>query len=886
MLAAVFLLLVAAPMAARQQGPPAERTEDFSVAAFVQAVETAITTMEVERWVALLSPNADHDASTQFFRGFVPPGVTRAVVRERERLPLAGALPGEGYQLLVDTFIESDARGRIHTWSMDVRRPRESDEPQPWRVVSHEVLSTVEGLHRLTLHPDKQFPVRNFVIRSVDLELHLESGDLFVSETSEGVTGLVLLGDGTMKFAPAPREERGQVRLFAGNDIIDTSFNAAFIRLNPFEFALQVHPQLGEGVAVDARTFRRAQAIFDDEVGRSFSLDLRDLSRDNWSLLPQNGDFLAEVRTRRYGTLTFARSLAEAEDVSLFHRARQRNIAAYASEMKLSSRGRFYNEDDLVEYDVLHYDLDASFSPDRQWLDGRARVRLRIKAYALAALTVRLADDFTVTSLTADKLGRLMFLRVRNQNNIVINLPSALPRDTEVTLNFTYSGPIRSQSIDAESFQGIGRAQRSDDLPYIPPEQNWLFSNRSHWYPQNQVSDYAHAAIRFSVPAEYTVIASGIESPDSPVTTAVDPAGNPAQMTYIYEARQPMRYMGAIVSKFSRVDRAGVALDVEGARNTITVAVDANRRQQDRGRDIMPTAAEILRFYASLVGEAPYDTFNIAMVEDQRPGGHSPAYFAVLNNPPPLMPWQPRHDPAAFNNYPEFYIAHEIAHQWWGQAVGWKNYHEQWLSEGLAQYFAVLYAQERRGDQVFRDSIRHLRRWATEQSDQGAVYLGYRLGHIKGDSRVFRAIVYNKGAAVLHMLRRFIGDEAFFRGLRRYYRENKYKKAGTEDLQRAMEAASERSLARFFERWIYSSSLPRVRYQSGVDGQEIVLRFEQVGDVFDIPVTVMFNYADGPVEEVVALTDSVVEKRFPLEGTLRGIDINGDHAALGQFDRR
>ena len=243
-----------------------------------------------------------------------------------------------------------------------------------------------------------------------------------------------------------------------------------------------------------------------------------------------------------------------------------------------------------------------------------------------------------------------------------------------------------------------------------------------------------------------------------------------------------------------------------GTRNTVTLAIEANRRQQDRGRDLVPTAAEILRLYASLVGEAPYDALTIAMVEHDRPGGHSPGYFAVLNNPLPITPWTPRHDPAAFNNFPEFYIAHEIAHQWWGQAVGWKNYHEQWLSEGLAQYFAALYAKERRGDEVFRDVLRQFRRWAMDQSDQGAVYLGYRLGHIKGDSRVFRAIVYNKGASVLHMLRRWVGDDAFFRGLRRYYTENRFKKAGTEDLQRAMEAETGRSLERFFERWIYASS--------------------------------------------------------------------------------
>jgi hypothetical protein len=881
----LFIALFAMPAVARQ--PATEQSpEDLSIQAFVQALESAISTTERERWIDLLSPNNDQGTAVAFFNSVVPQVVTRAVAYERDRAPLNGALPGEGFQLIVDTFIESDSRGRIYTLSLDVRRPRDSEDRQPWRIVAQEILSAIEGLHRLGLNVDKQYAARNLILRSVDLELRLPEGDVFVAETAEGVTGIVMIGDGVMSFSPAPAEERGQVRLFAGSDTIETPFSGAFVRLNPFEFDLQLKPQLGASVPVNVRSLRRAQDIFDEEVGKSFSLDLRDLSRDNWSLLPQTGDFLAEIRTRRFNTLTFARALSEAEDVTLFHRGRQRNIASYASEMKLSSRGRFFNEDDLVEYDVLDYDINVSFSPERRWLEGQARLQLRVKAFAIAALTIRLADELTVSSVTSDKLGRLMFLRVRNQNNVVINLPAPLARDTLLTLNIGYAGPVRPQSIAEESAQEGGRAQRADDLPFIPAEPNWLFSNRSHWYPQNQVTDYASSTVRFNVPAEYTVVASGVESVESPITTVVDPAGTPVRVTYVFEATQPLRYLAAVISKFSRVDRTGVAVDVDNGRTTVTLAVEANRRQQDRGRDIVPTAAEILRLYASLVGEVPYESFTIAMVEDDRPGGHSPAYFALLNNPPPLVPWLPRQDPAAFSNFPEFYLAHEIAHQWWGQAIGWKNYHEQWLSEGLSQYFAVMYAKERRGDQVYRDALRHMRRWAMSQSDQGAVYLGYRLGHIKGDSRVFRAIVYNKGASVLHMLRRLIGDEAFFGGLQRYYADNKFKKAGTEDLQHAMEAAAGQSLTRFFEQWIYASALPRIRYSTATQGEELVVRFEQIGEVYDVPVTVTLNYSDRSVDEIVAVTEAVVEKRFPLTGSLRNVDINDDHAALGHFDRR
>jgi aminopeptidase N len=318
----------------------------------------------------------------------------------------------------------------------------------------------------------------------------------------------------------------------------------------------------------------------------------------------------------------------------------------------------------------------------------------------------------------------------------------------------------------------------------------------------------------------------------------------------------------------------------------VALTVDSNRRQEGRGRDAVPIIADILRLYGSIVGDVPYDALNVAMVEAHLPGGHAPGYAAVINNPLPTTPFTWRNDPANFANFPEFFLAHELAHQWFGQAVGWKNYHEQWLSEGFAQYLAALFAKERRGEGTFRDILKQLRKWSLDQSNEGPIYLGYRLGHIKGESRVFRALVYNKAALVLHMLRRFVGDDAFFAGLRRYYKENRFKKAGTDDLRTAMEAESGRSLSRFFERWVFESGIPRVRYSTLVNGESVTVRIEQFGDGYDLPITVTIQYADGRVQdEVIALTDATLDAHIAVTGPVRSVEINQDHGALALFER-
>jgi len=334
--------------------------------------------------------------------------------------------------------------------------------------------------------------------------------------------------------------------------------------------------------------------------------------------------------------------------------------------------------------------------------------------------------------------------------------------------------------------------------------------------------------------------------------------------------------------------RLEFADETAGEADPVTISVEANSRLQSRGRALLRPAEEMLRFYTSLVGDAPYSAATIALTESDLPGGHSPAYFSLVNEPLPPVAQTWRGDPAAFDGFPDFFLAHELAHQWWGQAVGWKNYHEQWLSEGFSQYFAALYAQKTRGDRVFADMLRQFRRWALEQSAQGPVYLGYRLGHLKADLRVFRALVYNKGAAVLHMLRRLLGDEVFFRGIRLFYEDRRYQKAGTEDLERAMEAASGRVLDRFFERWIYNAEIPRITYRSTIADGKVTVEFEQTGNaVFDVPVTVRMVLANGEVSDVmVPVTDKQVVRTLPAPSAVREVQINRDFAALAEFEER
>jgi Peptidase family M1 domain len=868
-------------------GGSARAQDNDGVRALLARVERAVQTGDAAAYFDLLTPTASRERAQDFASFEFVPGAARTSFQERDREALAGRAAGSGYRLLIDVFVDLGTHARIATWRLDVVRTGEAGSDREWSIADEERLSSVENIYRLTLDGSKSYAAHDLKISAEDLDLSLPDGTVFVATVDQGVTALVLLGRGTVNFHPAPATERGQVKIFCGSDVLDTRFDAIYIRINPIDFENTVNAAQLTAKPVDPRELKRAQDVFREESQKSFVIDLADLSRDTWFLLPAPGDFLAEMRTRRFDTLTYAKSSAEAEDITLFDRKRRHNIALYASQDKLLTRGRFYNEDDLVDYDILDYDIDVASTPDRMWIDGRVRMRLKVRSASLGALTLRLADPLVVQSIVSNEYGRLFGIRVKNQNTLVVNLPTAAQRGTEITLSIAYAGRLEPQTPERET---LALDQIVQDEGVISAEPSFLYSSRSYWYPQAPVTDYATARIRITVPSSVECVASGALEPGFPgLLTGSDPTQN--RKVYVFIAARPLRYLAFLVSRFVRTGATTVTFPesadaASGDYASLNVAVETNPRQTQRGRELEERAADIAAFYQSIIGDSPYSSFTVALIEGDLPGGHSPGYFAELYQPLPYSPVVWRNDPASFSGFPEFFLAHEVAHQWWGQAVGWRNYHEQWISEGFAQYFAAMYAQHRRGDDAFAGVLRQLRRWGMSASDQGPIYLGYRLGHLHNDGRVFRALVYNKGAAVLHMLRRLAGDEPFFRGLRRFYRDSRFQKAGTEGLRAAMEAETGLPLERFFEKWIYGSTLPKVKLTYRVEGADVVIRLEQLGEVFDVPVTVSVQYADRKSSDVlIPLTDAVLERRVPLTGTLRGVEISKDDGTLAEFVR-
>jgi aminopeptidase N len=279
------------------------------------------------------------------------------------------------------------------------------------------------------------------------------------------------------------------------------------------------------------------------------------------------------------------------------------------------------------------------------------------------------------------------------------------------------------------------------------------------------------------------------------------------------------------------------------------------------------------------------------VAEGEAPGGHSPPGLVYLQlRPPALRSRSLPEDPSNFSDLPGFFLAHETAHQWWGEGMAPANYRERWLSEGWAQYSAALWLRERLGEGGFRRMMDRMARWAIRCDSSGPIHLGQRLGHLERDGRVFRAVVYDKSAWVLHMLRGVVGDEAFFAGARAFLERFRYAKAGTEDFRVALEGASGRDLRPYFERWIYGTGLPVLLWSSRTERAD--------GGGFRTTVDVRAQDLPGPVPlQITAATAAGSEALSVVIGTEGGswtietrheprrVTLNDDRGLLARIER-
>lgn len=385
---------------------------------------------------------------------------------------------------------------------------------------------------------------------------------------------------------------------------------------------------------------------------------------------------------------------------------------------------------------------------------------------------------------------------------------------------------------------------------------NW--PNRAHyWFPAID-HPYDKATVEFFVtaPVSYDVIANG---------TLVETTNkqNGAKLTHYSETVPIPAYCMVIgATDFSIVNA--------GSSNCIPLSYYLYPKDRERGIKDFGRALQMLEFYINLVGPYPYE--KLSLVE-------SSTRFGGMENSSAIF-----FDEKAFNGSGnlEGTVAHEIAHQWFGDSVTEADWHHLWLSEGFATYFGALFFERADGRDRFvkimlasRES--YLNQYAT---DPRPIYDP----NIKDLFKLLNANNYQKGGWVLHMLRHVMGDEKFFAGVRDYYRTHREGNALTADLERVMEFHAGRRLDWFFRQWFYEPGYPiyDAAWRWDESAKELRLRIAQKQEktVFVMPLDVEIKLGDTSRREVVQMNERERTFTFKLNRKPDSVAIDPDEWVL------
>lgn len=436
-------------------------------------------------------------------------------------------------------------------------------------------------------------------------------------------------------------------------------------------------------------------------------------------------------------------------------------------------------------FDVQRYALELEVLEDRRRVQAAARVEF-VARRPTAVVRLGLHADLGVDSVN-DAAGALEYLTTGDE--LLVFLRRALEPGQEALVEVAYGGHL------------IERDGSSSAL-----------TSTLDWYPNAGTEDRAKFDVEFRWPHKLDLLASGV---------VVD-AGDDGQTRWQRrQLREPSGSFGFEVGRFKTE-----TVEVRGVPVTFATDYKGRLLAGKHSRELLLTSiADALEFFVDVFGAYPYE--QLTLVTTGRPFSQSLPGFITLSSPMLIddtwLALQSRlEDPRGL-------IAHEIAHQWWGHRVPFAGYRDVWLSEGMANYAAMLYVRERVPDLRFgRGPTSGWRAALTAQIEDGTAIeevgplsLGRRLNSSRATA--YEPIVYRKGALVLGMLARGIGEERFLDALRIVvgFVEERGLALTSEDFIGLLGRIVQQDLTPFAEQFVFGTGLPSIDYEyeiSALDG--------------------------------------------------------------------
>ncbi|HEY9228129.1 MAG TPA: M1 family metallopeptidase, partial [Gemmatimonadaceae bacterium] len=463
--------------------------------------------------------------------------------------------------------------------------------------------------------------------------------------------------------------------------------------------------------------------------------------------------------------------------------------------------------------------------------------------------------DLDVNSVTVD--GRSVKFS-RTPERIAIPLAAKRGATPSYTVAVDYGGVVRDGLI--ARVDSAGRATFFGD--------NW--PNRArHWIPSiDHPSDKATVTWRVTAPASQTVVANGKLISTRPVRKN----GVARVETVWRETRRiPVYLMVIAAAPLEQFELGDTACGLAEAQRCVPQYVYTAPEQRAMLPGPFARAGEVVQLFGHLVGKFPYE--KLAHLQ-------SSTRFGGMENASAIF-----YSDGSFRRrtMSDGLIAHETAHQWFGDAVTERDWPHLWLSEGFATYFAALWTRTARGDSAFRDQMSNIRR--TVLSDTTSVTKRPVIDTIETNYlALLNRNSYEKGGFVLHMLRDQVGERAFFDGIRSYYAKYRHATAVTDDLQVEIERQSKQQLGWFFDQWLRRPGYPEltVKWAYDSEAREVVVDVAQGTrfGAYQFPLTLSVVGADGSSRRTtarIAATPGVAQRiRIPFSSAPANVVLDPD----------
>jgi len=502
-----------------------------------------------------------------------------------------------------------------------------------------------------------------------------------------------------------------------------------------------------------------------------------------------------------------------------------------------SADNRKYAPDKGMEVKNLAIDITPDFK--QRTIHGAVTLVFKPIARPLRQLPLD-AVDLTIASVkSSEQLQGWQHLN----DKLTLTFAEPVPVDREVTITVDYSG----QPVQGFYF-------RTPEMGYLPGDSHFFTQGEAiearHWYPCFDAPNAKFTSeVTCHVPEDMTVISNGRQ-----VSEIKEEAGLKA-VRWVQD-KPHTSYLIALT--------AGYFKKIEGMHRDVPLSFYTPASQIEHAASSFAGTSDMMEFFEKETGvNYPWAKYAQVCVNDFVAGGMENTSLTILTDGT-LFPQETENIRSSVG-----LVAHELAHQWFGDLVTCKDWSHLWLNEGFATYYAHLYEGHKFGHEEYLYGL-----YGDAQGILGQANDTKSIVYRKFDAPMeqFSYLAYPKGSWVLHMLRSQLGDELYRRCIKTYLERHKFGNVITEDLNAVIEELSGRSFDQFFDQWVYHAHHPELEINyaweeparlARVTVKQVQALSEQVM-LFRFPLTLRFKVAGTTIDREIVVKEKEEDFSFPL----------------------